>query len=74
MATIAIDLCIIVQKQKLLNHCLIKAGYRFPISSWDPKLWVVFVFLKSHGKVLMTSAASAKCPAVWYCLTLDVKF
>lgn len=70
MATIAIDLCIIVQKQKLLNH----SGYRFPISSWDPKLWVVFVFLKSHGKVLMTSAASAKCPAVWYCLTLDVKF
>lgn len=74
MATIAIDLCIIVQKQKLLNHWLIKAGYRFPNSSWDPKLWVIFGFLKSHEKVLMTSVASAKWPAVWYCLTLDMKF
>lgn len=38
MATIAIDLCIIILKHKLLNHWLIKVGCRFPISSWDPKL------------------------------------
>lgn len=64
MATLATDLFIIVLRHNLLNHWLIKVRYKFPISSWDPKLYVVFDFLKSHGKVLMTSATHAKWPAV----------
>lgn len=74
MATIAIDLCIIILKHKLLNHWLIKVGCGFPISSWDPKLQDIFDFLKSHGKMLMTSATLASWPAVWCYLTLATKF